>query len=336
MATTFRWGFIGASRIAERVIASLRRLPGQALGGVCSGSAERGAEFAAALNLPGSTTDLAAFLAEGAFDAVYVSSTNEHHAAQTLAALDHGCHVMCEKPLAMSMADARAMVHRARERGRVLGTHHHLRASAAHAQMRALIAGGEVGEVHGVQVSHAVMLPPHLQGWRLDKPGAGGGVVLDILVHDADLLRFLLGREPRRIQTMTQRNGLARSGLEDGAMSTIEFDGGALAQAHESFVSAHAMTRLHVLGTKGSLYATGSLGGAGPPRLWHRDERGEREIPLPAVDLYEVGFGAFIDACAGRGAPLASGADGAKSMAVALAGLASAASGCSQEIDLTL
>lgn len=332
MTRPMRWGFIGASNIAERVIPSLRKIADQQLAGVCSRNAGRARAFAVAQGLQSASTELEAFLREGKFDAVYVSSTNELHCEQTLAALAAGCHVMCEKPLAMNLADAARMIEAARAAGRMLATNHHLRAQAAHRLIRDIAASGEIGTVHGVQVSHAVFLPPHLQGWRLDQPGAGGGVVLDILVHNADLLRFLLGREPQRIQTMTQRNGLAHASLEDGAMSLIEFDGGVLAQTHESFVAANALTRLHLLGTKGSLYAVGSLTQAGTAQLWQRDERGEREIPVPPVDLYETGFRAFVEACAGRGAPLASGVDGARSMAVALAGLASAASGRAERI----
>jgi len=331
-----RWDFIGASNIAERVIASLRKIDGQQLVAVCSRSAERARQFATGQRLEASSTDLAALLREGKFDAVYVSSTNEQHCEQTLAALAAGCHVMCEKPLAMGLADAARMIGAANARGRVLGTNHHLRAQASHRLMREIAAAGEIGQVHGVQVSHAVHLPPHLQGWRLDKPGAGGGVVLDILVHNADLLRFLLQREPRRIHTVTQQSGMGKGAVEDTAMSLIEFDGGVLAQTHESFVAAHALTRLHVLGTKGSLYAVGSLTQAGTAQLWQRDDRGEREIPVPPVDLYEVGFRAFIDACDGKGTPLASGADGERSMAVALAGLASAASGRAEPIAAAL
>jgi 1,5-anhydro-D-fructose reductase (1,5-anhydro-D-mannitol-forming) len=329
-----RWGFIGASHIAERVIPSLRKIAGQELVAVCSRSAERAAEFAAAQGLPAHHTDLAAMLAAHRLDAVYISSTNEQHAAQTLAALDAGCHVMCEKPIAMNAADAARMVRRAREARRVLGTNHHLRAQDSHRQIRERIAAGAIGRVHAVQVSHAVHLPPHLQGWRLDAPGAGGGVMLDILVHDADLLRYLLQREPQAIHSSAQRNGMARGALEDGAMNVIEFDGGTLAMTHESFVAAHALTRLHVLGTEGSLYAEGSLTQAGTARLWQRDAQGERELPVAPVDLYEVGFAAFVRACAGDGAPLADGADGACSMAVALAGLASAAEGRRLPIDL--
>ncbi len=322
-----RWGFIGASNIAERVIVSMRKIGGQQLAGVYSRMLPRAQAFAAQQGLAVASDDLEGFLSRGRFDAVYISSTNELHHPQALAALAHGCHVMCEKPLAMSLADAAQMIERARSAGRVLATNHHLRASALHQRVREIIAAGELGQVHGVQVSHAVHLPPHLQGWRLDSAAAGGGVVLDILVHDADLLRFVLGREPLRISTRTLGTGMARAGLEDSAMSVIEFDGGVLAQTHESFAAAHALTRLHVLGTQGNLYAEGSLTQAGGGTLVLRNAQGATAIPVPAVDLYERGFERFVSACAGQGVPLASGEDGARAMAVALAGLQSARSG---------
>jgi 1,5-anhydro-D-fructose reductase (1,5-anhydro-D-mannitol-forming) len=327
-----RWGFIGASNIAERVAASLRKIPGQELVGVVSRNAARARQFAAEQGFALAHHELDRSLREGRFDAVYVSSTNEQHCAQTVAALAAGCHVMCEKPLAMSVDDADRMVNEAAVRGRVLGTNHHLRASDCHRQMRELMASGSIGRVHGVQVSHAVYLPPHLQGWRLDRPDAGGGVMLDILVHDTDLLRFLLQAEPRRIYTSASQVGLGRGSVEDSAMSLIEFDGGVLAQAHQSFVARYAITRLHVLGTEGNLYAQASMTQAGTGRLWLRDEQGERELAVQPVDLYEAGFSAFIRACAGEGTPLATGTDGARSMATALAGLASARSGRRQDI----
>jgi 1,5-anhydro-D-fructose reductase (1,5-anhydro-D-mannitol-forming) len=327
-----RWGFIGASNIAERVIPSLRKIPGQELVGVVSRVATRAQAFATAHGLAQAHTELAGFFAEGRLDAVYISSTNEQHHAQTLAALAAGCHVMCEKPLAISVADGRGMVVAAQVAGRVLATNHHLRASACHAQIRTLIAHGSIGRVHGVQVSHAVHLPPHLQGWRLAAPEAGGGVVLDILVHDADLLRFLLQADPVHISTETRQAGLGQGNVEDSAMSVIGFDNGALAMCHESFVARDALTRLHVLGTEGSIYAEGSLTQAGTARLWLRNAQGEQELAVPAVDLYEAGFSAFVQACAGQGAPLSTGADGVLAMATALAGLASARTGQRQPV----
>ncbi len=327
-----RWGLIGASRIAERVCASMRSIEGQELVGVYSRSAERGRDFAAAQGVAQSCTDLNALFTQARPEAVYISSTNELHAAQTLAALDAGCHVLCEKPLAINLDDAARMVRHAALRQRVLATNHHLRGSLAHQRLRELVAEGAIGRVHGVQLSHAVSLPRQLHGWRLNQPDAGGGVVLDILVHDVDLLRFVLGTEPQTIHTVAQHNGLTQAGLEDGAMSIVAFEGGVLAQLHESFVAAHTLTRLDLLGTEGTLNCMQSLTVSGTPVITLRDARGEHAIPVEQADLHAQTVRAFVSACAGHGAPLASGEDGLRSVAVALAGLASAASGCGQAI----
>ncbi|KAK0309719.1 hypothetical protein LTR94_038807, partial [Friedmanniomyces endolithicus] len=62
--------------------------------------------------------------------------------------------------------------------------------------MRQAIAEGRIGTPLFARVFHAVFLPPHLQGWRITTPAAGAGVVMDITVHDADTLRYVLGQEP--------------------------------------------------------------------------------------------------------------------------------------------
>ena len=324
MSAAMRWGFVGASDIAGRVIESLRKLDGAEPAGICSGSEARAREFAQRHGLALAGSDLQGWLEQGGFDAVYISSTNQLHAQQALAALRHGCHVLCEKPLAMTAGDAREMVRCAEQAGRVLATNHHLRASPANQRLRELAASGDLGEVHSAQVSHAVYLPRHLQGWRLDRPEAGGGVLLDILVHDADILRFVLQREPRGVISLATSAGMARAGLEDNAMSVLEFDGGVLAQCHESFVAAHAQSRLHLFGTRANVYAVGALSQSGATRLVLRDEAGEHLIEVPPADLYETTLRAFTEACAGRGAPLSSGADGLASLRVALGALESA------------
>ena len=89
-----------------------------------------------------------------------------------IAALQAGKHVLCEKPLALTVAGARSMVAACAAAGVVLGTNHHLRNAAAHRTMRDLVAEGAVGRPLAARVFHAVFLPPHLQGWRVDRPTA--------------------------------------------------------------------------------------------------------------------------------------------------------------------
>src|SRR5882672_6745613 len=191
------WGLVGASTIArEWAIDAIRAQGGNDVVAVMSADPARARDYAQANRIPVSYTSLAALLADPNVDAVYISTTNELHKAQTLACARAGKHVLCEKPLAMTVADAREMVAACAKAGVVMGTNHHLRHAGTHRKMRELVQSDAIGKPLFVRVFHAVYLPPHLQGWRLHKPDSGGGVILDITCHDADTLRFLLAAEP--------------------------------------------------------------------------------------------------------------------------------------------
>src|SRR5439155_26491791 len=143
--STLRWGLVGASDIAAtRVIPALRRL-GQEITGVVSSSAERGRAYAEAHDVPWTTTGVDALLGRDDIDAIYVSTTNELHHDQVLAAAMAGKHVLCEKPLALSVDDAWEMVDACERTNLVLATNHHLPAAATHQTIRRLVAEGVVG-----------------------------------------------------------------------------------------------------------------------------------------------------------------------------------------------
>ena len=161
--------------------------------------------------------------------------------------------MLCEKPLALTLEDARLMVHAAKGAGVVMGTNHHLRNAASHRAMREAIAAGRIGKPLSARVFHAVYLPPHLQGWRLDKPQAGGGVILDITVHDADTLRFVLDDDPVEAIALGQSGGMGKAGLEDAVMGVLRFKSGLIAQFHDGFTTKYAETGFEVHGTDGSL-----------------------------------------------------------------------------------
>ena len=109
MTNPLRWGLIGASTIAaQHMIEAMRRNGGEVVA-VMSANAERAKSFAAAHGIAHASADLASFVADPAIDAVYISTTNELHRDQLFAAAKAGKHVLCEKPLALNLADARAM-----------------------------------------------------------------------------------------------------------------------------------------------------------------------------------------------------------------------------------
>ncbi|MEX3017758.1 Gfo/Idh/MocA family protein [Gymnodinialimonas hymeniacidonis] len=311
-----RWGLIGASTIAaEHMIGAIRASGGQ-IATVMSSDADRAASYAAAHDIDAGVTDLHA--AMDGVAAVYISTTNEKHMAQAMAAIEAGKHVLCEKPLAMSVADAVTMVKAADAAGVTFGTNHHLRNAGSHLAIRELIETGRIGDVLSVRVFHAVHLPPHLQGWRIDNPDAGGGVIPDITVHDADTVRFHLDEDPVEVVAMKTARGMGQ-GVEDSAMSVWSMPSGAMVQTHESFTHAHAGTGIEVHGTEGSIIARNVMTQQPTGDVMLRFDGGEQAVEYSDHSLYERAVGLFAKACAGEARPAADGVDGVKSLAVAAA-----------------
>ncbi len=120
MANPLRIGIIGTSFVSDWICDAARASGNCAIGAVLSRDPERGEAFAEKQDIAAVFSDEEAFLSAGAFDAVYIASPNIAHCRQTLAALMHGKHVLCEKPFAINTAQAERMIAAARERGLVL------------------------------------------------------------------------------------------------------------------------------------------------------------------------------------------------------------------------
>jgi 1,5-anhydro-D-fructose reductase (1,5-anhydro-D-mannitol-forming) len=325
---TIRWGLIGASTIArEWMIDAFRGQPDGDVVAVMSSSAERARSYAADNGIARAYDSVDVLVADPDVDAVYISTTNELHRDQLLAAARAGKHVLCEKPLALTLEDAVRMRDACAEAGVVMGTNHHLRNAGTHRAMRQAIKDGLIGKPLSARVFHAVYLPPHLQGWRLTDPGAGGGIVLDITVHDADTLRFVLDDEPQRVAAMTQASGMASAGLSDGVMTIAEFRSGLVAQTHDAFTHRYATTGFEVHGSDGSLIGRDCMTQKPIGSVTLRNADGERELEIDRENLYLRAVRAFHAAIGGKGQPTATGDDGIRSLAYGLAAQEAAETG---------
>lgn len=313
------WGLIGASTIAsQHMIGAIRAQKGHDIVSVLSSSEQRGREFAAQHNIPSFTTSLDELLGDPAIACVYISTTNEKHLPQAMAAIAAGKHVVCEKPLAMNVADAIEMVRAAEGAGVVFATNHHLRNAGSHLRIKELIQAGQIGEVLSVRIFHAVYLPDFLQGWRIDNAAAGGGVIPDIVVHDADTVRFYLDEDPLEV-TAIEHAGSMGKGVEDSVMSVWSMPSGVMVQTHESFTHAFAGTGVEVHGTKGSIIGRGVNTQLPVGEIELRTSEGVQKIGFSDHNLYVRSVGKFVDAVRGKGQPAATGVDGVKSLAVAMA-----------------
>lgn len=314
------WGLIGASTIARQyMVDAIRAQPGHIVQAVMSSKQERADLFASGCVIPSAYSSVDALLSDPKVQAVYISTTNELHFEQVIAAAAAGKHVLCEKPLALTAEDAIAMVRACRDAGVVMATNHHLRNAATHRKMRELIEQGAIGKPLFARVFHAVYLPPHLQGWRLDKPQAGGGVILDITVHDIDTLRFTLGSELVDVVGMSQSASMAKEGLEDGVMAVLRFANGVVAQVHDAFTVKHAGNGIEYHGEAGSIIGRNVMTQQPVGEVLLRNADGEQLVAIEHESLYARGMTAFCAAMQGKGEPAATAEDGVKSLVGALA-----------------
>jgi 1,5-anhydro-D-fructose reductase (1,5-anhydro-D-mannitol-forming) len=321
-----RWGIVGASYIAKTaMIPALHALPDAEVVSLYSSDPARGRRYAEENGIPRSHSSLDAFLADPELEAVYIGSRNDQHRGQAVAAARAGKHVLCDKPLTMSVADGREMVAAAAAAKVFLGVNHHIRSHTANRRLRELIRAGAIGKPVAARARFAGWLAEHWRGWRNDDPAAGAGVVLDLTVHTADTLRFVLDDEVEEVTAMTVNQGMTAPGIEDGVMGVMRLRSGILAEFHDAFTVPHDVTGLQILGTEGSLYADDNLTQAPTGRLTLRRDGKATEVPVgPAENPYQHLLREFQQAVRGAGQPFCSGQDGVKSLAVALAVLESA------------
>lgn len=327
------WALVGASTIASQyMIGALRAQAGGEVRWVVSGSEDHARRFAQDHGIAEATTDLSRALADPEVEAVYISSTNEKHHPQAMAAIAAGKHVLCEKPLALTTEEAAAMIAAAKAAGVTLGVNHHLRHAGSHRAIREAIASGRLGRILSLRVFHAVHLPEHLRGWRLDNPAAGGGVIPDITVHNADTVRFLLGEDPVSVIAESATSGMGQ-GVEDSAMSVWTMPSGVMVFSHESFTHPFTTSGLEVHGTEGSLIARGVMAQDPGGELELITAEGRSALPFDTTSLYETAVRRFETAVREGTEASASGRDGLKSLQIAMAVREAGRSGSRQTLD---
>ena len=168
----------------------LNRLPGVELAALWDDDVKRGKSMAKEFNAP-FVKEMDKFLASG-LNGVIVTSENEKHRAMVEAAAANGLWILCEKPLAPNVKDAKAMVKACDKAGVGLGTAFPCRYALPVMAAKDLLDSGAYGEIYSVACTNHGQSPG---GWFADEALSGGGATMDHTVHVADLLRWMLGKE---------------------------------------------------------------------------------------------------------------------------------------------
>jgi 1,5-anhydro-D-fructose reductase (1,5-anhydro-D-mannitol-forming) len=214
----------------------------------------------------------------------------------------------------------------------VFATNHHLRNAGSHLAIQELISSGAIGDVLSVRVFHAVNLPESLRGWRINDKDAGGGVIADIIVHDADTVRFHLSEDPVDVVAMAAATGLGE-GVEDSVMTIWRMPSGAMVQAHASFTHKFTETGIEIYGTEGTIRGPGIMTQRPAGTVELINSEGSHAVPFSDHGLYMRAVRKFEKSVSEGAKPAADGIDGIKSLAVALSVLEAAASGNTVSVD---
>ncbi len=262
-------------------------------------------------------------LARDDIDAVIITAPNAEHHAMTLAAAAAGKHVLCEKPLATTRADALEMIAVCRERGVILQTAFPMRFSAPAITLRQMVREGAVGTpLAAMTTNHGKMPAP---AWFTDPARSGGGAVMDHTVHVADLLRWTFGQEITRVYAEIDTRIHPNLPTDDVGMLMLELEGGLWASLDPSWARPKTWPiwgglTIDVIGEQGVL----SMNAFAQNLQWF-DDRGGQYTLIPWAEGGDPGMiRAFFDAVRDGGPPPVTGEDGLHALEVALCAYESA------------
>ena len=196
-----KWGILATGNIANKFAATIRQMEGEGetLAAVGARRAESAAAFAAQYGIPHAHGSYEALAADPSVEAVYVATPNSLHAACVRLCLEHGKHVLCEKPFTLTAAGAEELYALAQARGLFLMEALWIRFLPLYARLRELLAAGAIGQVRRVACQYGFVA----QGARRERKfrsELGGGALLDIGVYNLGFLQMALGL-PAQVET---------------------------------------------------------------------------------------------------------------------------------------
>ncbi|MBI3635058.1 MAG: Gfo/Idh/MocA family oxidoreductase [Candidatus Rokubacteria bacterium] len=319
-----RVAIIGAGLQCRRRAPVLRESPETELVAIASLHRAHAEAIAKGLGCE-ATDDWHAVVERRDVDAIVVCTPPHVHAEMTIMALRAGKHVLCEKPLARTLAESEAMLAAARESGRVLKCGFNHRHHPAIRDAKRLVDEGRIGRpVFGRCRYGLCGRPEYEKEWRADPAQAAGGQFIEQGTHGIDLFRWFLG-EVVEVTGMTSTGYFTGQPLEDNGMALFRFQSGATAMLHTSLTQWKNLFSFEIFGTDGYLEVEGLGTSYGTERLIV----GRRDFDAPfhdGITEYRGGdvswrdeWREFLGAVRERREPLGNGADGLAAMRVALA-----------------
>jgi len=244
---TFRWGIIGPGSIARDFANDLKLVNGQQheVHAILGHSKEKTEEFAGEFSVPAIFYDIASFLHNPGFDAVYIATPHTLHYEQTGACLNAGIPVLCEKPITINIEQLESLVRLAREKNTLLVEGMWIRFLPSIRQVLDIVGSGQIGKVIAVRANMSYKAPKDDSN-RYFNPELGGGSLLDLGVYPVFLANLLLGKPP----VVKAAGKLSDKGIDETCAALLGYPAGQYALIESSIITQTDRTA-EIYGDKG-------------------------------------------------------------------------------------
>ncbi|MFE6799050.1 Gfo/Idh/MocA family protein [Paenibacillus chitinolyticus] len=295
-----RWGILGCASIALRaIVPAIQASSTGELAAIASRDGSKAREAARRHGIPAAYGSYEELLADPTLEAVYIPLPNHLHFEWTIKAARAGKHVLCEKPLALTAAQAQEMVAACREAGVLLAEAFMYRHHPRYDRIREILAAGELGVIRAMRASFTFDNSADTGNVRCRKEW-GGGSLYDIGCYTLNAARYLLGGEPEAV-TVQAFFSPGHGGVDMMASGLVEFPGG-VALTFDCGMWAASRNTIEIVGTAGTIEV--------PSAFVAPEGRGAdftvtvngtcREEPAPPVNQYAVQIDDFGRAVLGR------------------------------------
>ena len=309
-----RFGILGAARIAPNALirpASL--LPNVEVVAVAASHADKARVFADEYGIATVSPSYAALVESPDINAIYNALPPNLHEQWSVAALEAGKHVLCEKPFAMNAAQARRMVTAANASQRVLTEAFHYRYHPYFQRVLELLANDVVGDVRHIEAQFDARIPYSSSEFRHD-PLLGGGALMDLGCYPAHWVRTLMGSEPLVVRAECERS---KSGVDVSTRASLSFAEGATAEVL-TCMSENAPRQhfAHVLieGEKGRLVLENPIAPHNGNKIIIEVDGSSQSESVAGESTYYYQLQHFVAAIDGSEPPLTGGEDGINNM----------------------
>jgi len=329
-----RWGILGAARVNERLMPAIVEAPNSELVAMASrrpgAAAATLAKYAPQQRGVRVYDDPEALLGDAEVQAVYLPLANHEHAEWTLRAIQHGKHVLCEKPMALTVTDIETIEAAAHQHKVTVMEGFMYRFHPQHARAMEIIRSGTIGEVRSVRASYSFMMRPARMYRLAESVERGGGAMWDIGCYAIHSARMCLDTDPLAVTAMAR---YVESGADVTTSGVIDFGAGKFAHFDFSFERARR-SEYEIIGTKGGVkcHTVWQLPGDVPVISWWTEEGRNCTEQLPAANHFNLEIEHFSECVLAGKPPLLSLEDAKTNCRTIVAALQSAAQGRLEQI----